>query len=86
MEYIEQYEAKGRDEIVSSCRIDSPFDVKLDFCENYINFSNTSTSLLLLRFCDPGRNFIPKSERLHILTILKVSEDIDSAVSPTSLK
>ena len=58
MEYVEQFQAKEGDEIASTCRIELPFSLKPDFREDIITFTNSTTSLYLLRFCAPDRNLL----------------------------
>ena len=45
MEFFEQFQAKEGNTIVSTCRIDLPFEVKPDFNENVITVANNSTIL-----------------------------------------
>ncbi len=85
MKYVEQFQTKQGDAIVSSCTIELPFAVKPDFNEDIITFANSSNTLYLLRFCAPDRHFTSKSSRLRVHTIQNHENDCPS-LSPTALK
>ena len=69
MDFIEHFQEKQGYDTVSTCKIDLPFPVKHDFNEDIVSFANNTTSLYLLRFCAPDRNFMPRGTRLRVHTI-----------------
>ena len=81
MEFIEQFQEKQGDDIVSTCKIDLPFPVKQDFNEDIISFANNTTSLYLLRFCAPDRNFTPRGTRLRVHTIGEEQSTVTKSIS-----
>ncbi len=86
MEFVEQFQEKQGNNIISSCRIDLPFPVKSDFDEDVITFANNSTTLYLLRFCASNRNFTPKSTRLRVHKVAEENEIQNSTSTVLKLR